>query len=623
MRNLTLTILMILIMPQIVNAVTVGAVNDGECDYNSIQAAIDGEAEFTVIRVASGFSVNNRIEYNENLFINKSHTFFGGYADCFTANANILVENPPKVNLKGTGNGAVIAINDTNAVFISKFEISGGNSAIGGGITFTNTLLQLIDSIVHHNTSTTFGGGIYSIHHETSSNATQLSLFNTLVIDNTATDGGGGIYCKSGRILADINSGVSANQATSTNADGGGLYLESCDMDFSGGTIKTFNTMDLTSYKGISNNSASRHGGGIYAISSLLKLFGSSEDIDPQSMSSFIGSPVSITRNTADSNRNDIGNGGGVYVIGQIFFTTVLEVRLGKVQFNSANKGGAFYLGENTVFKMLRDDPLNNDFTVCWSNRCSVLTNNSAENLGGAIFSENGSNIEIGQSYITDNRATFGTFLAIDSTDSETDVNLFHNFIYHNGRDGLGGFSDQSVFNISNNSSSTLFNFTDVTIKLNTIVDNHVTNSVFSLLGTNNNLKVYSSILHDPSSPMIGNLTGTGSTALFDCVNTNETTSISSGYAVLTRENIDDPGFNIRNYDYHLALGSQMVDFCDDALTGADFTLTKDIDNEVTPVDLPGSQAVHGNWDLGADESYVGPNDPPGDIIYIDSFDWN
>lgn len=603
--------------------VTVGSVNDAQCDYNTIQGAIDGEAEFEVIRIVSGLSVNNRIQYNENLILNKSHTLFGGFSDCTNAANNTLLMNPLLINLMGTGSGTVITVNDTNAVFLDKFEISGGNGVLGGGISFNNALLQLKDSIVHSNTATQFGGGVYAIHNANSINSTELKMVNSKILDNSSGMGGGGIYCKAGEILIDETSGVFRNQATAIDADGGGLYLEHCDLLSFAGTNKTLNLENIQIHKGISHNSASRHGGGIYATSTTIQLMGSRYESGPFVNNGIAEDPVSLNYNIADSDHNNTGNGGGVYIKGIFLSAASLEIHRGKVNNNSAYTGGAIYIGENTIFKMRRNRiPIVDEINLCWSDDCSVMSNNSAKYLGGAIFIEGGSDTTIGQTHITDNRANFGTVIALNSTDSSNAINMYQNFIYHNGRDGTDGFLDRSVFDIYNNSSSSLSNYSNISIKLNTITDNHATSSVFNMIGQNNNLTVLSSILHDPTTPLIGDLNGDFSTAIFDCIIANEMTSINVGFATLTRIEISDPGFEIRNYDYHIKPGATTVDYCDNSLTGTDQTLTSDIDDEPRAVDHPNASEFYGSWDLGADESLRSISEPR-DVIFIDSFDWD
>jgi len=561
----------------------------------------------------------------------ENHDIIGGYVDCAAAVSNTLEKNPPKVLLTGTGagNGPVITIKNTDHVSMYHFEITGGVGDLGSGVKITDAWVKLEDFIIYDNATTTNGGGINIIESFNPVHDAELFLNNTKIYNNLSLLDGGGIYCSKADIYADKDSGISVNRTIQADSNGGGLYLEYCKLRFFGGTNKAVDSIDIESYKGISNNSTTGHGGGIYALSSEVYLMGGHYNMGEFNNLGFEGTPLNLNHNTADSDLNNDGNGGGVYVKGQLLGPASLEVHRGKVQFNSAYNGGAFYVGENTSFIMsksrltLPQEQVPHDHVdPCWSQKCNVLSHNSAKRLGGALYIEGGSNSIIGQTYITDNRANFGTVISLDSTDSNNDIHLYQNFIYHNGRDGMGDFLDRNVFEIYNNSPSPLSGFSSLNIELNTIVDNHTTSSVFKLKGANNHLKVLSSILDDHTTPQIGDLTGSTSSALFDCIIVNETASIGVSFATLTRIEVSDPGFEIRNYDYHIKPDSNAIDFCDDSLSGRTQLLTTDIDGQSRPVDDTHVTEFYGSWDLGADEGYQWPIDQR-DTIFIDSFDWD
>ena len=65
----------------------------------------------------------------------------------------------------------------------------------------------------------------------------------------------------------------------------------------------------------------------------------------------------------------------------------------------------------------------------------------------------------------------------------------------------------------------------------------------------------------------LGDLFGAFSSAEFDCVNANEPHQSVLLYATLTRISADNPGFIVRNYDYHLKPTSAMKDYCDNSRT--------------------------------------------------------
>ncbi|MHC5825944.1 MAG: choice-of-anchor Q domain-containing protein, partial [Nostoc sp.] len=143
----------------------------------------------------------------------------------------------------------------------------------GGGI-YNGGILSLTKSSVSDNTATSSGGGIY--------NGGILSLTKSSVSGNTATSIGGGIYSEDD--LKVTNSTVSNNTANK----GGGIYNGGTFVIFSKGTGTLTNST-------VSGNKALEDGGGIYNFSSL----------------NLIDS--TITNNTADSNGDGVGNGGGVF----------------------------------------------------------------------------------------------------------------------------------------------------------------------------------------------------------------------------------------------------------------------------------------------------------------------
>jgi len=608
------TFLLVVYSNTIAYTITVGSISDNTCNYNSIQAAINASVDYTHIGIASGSSTN-RISYNEQLLITKPITLVGGFIDCQDASQAInppTETNIPLVNLIGsTGNKASIEINHAD-VFIHNFEISGGNNSIhGGGLrAIGNDLLVLKNLFIHNNTSTTKGGGIFL-------NGTTLKLIDTHVIANTAYLDGGGIYCQfDGKVILQKNSGISFNQSSGSNTNGGGIYLNECELLIFSGTDKNVNPSDINSYNGISNNNATGHGGGIFAYKSKVELMGGKYISGIHTGFGTIDTPINLNNNQANSDNDNYGNGGGIYFNSISSFLATLDIHQAKIENNSAYSGGAIYLGENSTFNMRRNlypYPLTHD-TNCWSNKCSTLSRNKASYLGGAIYIAGVNNAKIIQTHITDNRANYGTVIAVEAIQQYNTIELTHNFIYHNGRDGVGGFLDRTVFDIYSSSARWI----DLIIKHNTITDNHATNSVIALLGQNNTLKVFSSILYDSSSPQIGELLSLNSSSEFDCVNINETTSIAS--ASLTRMNVGDPKFNVRNYDYHISANSPAIDYCDDSKIGTYPTIVSvDIDNIDGIKDVIGVTDLYGPWDLGADENYYGY---PLDVIYIDSFDW-
>jgi predicted outer membrane repeat protein len=598
------------------NFVVVGAVSESGCDFNSIQAAVDGLGPGqNWIRVSTHF---DQAAYYENVVIDgKSLVLWGGYESCSDAQSGINYSSNPNTYVNGGNNGPTFKLINGARVDIYDFEITGGHGVLGGGIEAINSSIRVLRSEVHSNAAVS-GGGIY-VAYDTppgQNDPTTFELRDSVVIGNVASHGGGGIYCSNGKGLIDGNSGVSANQATGTNADGGGLYLSFCDVEFFGGTNSQANPIDVHSYNGMRQNTANRHGGGAMVVSSSLHMFGAEHDYGQSGTFGSNLTPMNIQDNVADADGNFSGNGGGIYAIGQMFGPTFIIIENGLVSNNTAHNGGAVYTGFNTSLKVENFGGFVSAVDPCWSTECSVVKGNKASNGGGAFFVEGGSTFNMHQTHVFENRADFGSVLSIDSTQADTTAYLAQNLIYHNGRGGVGGYADASTFNFYNNSGVIDQIVSNTRMLHNTIADNHNTQSMLVTNGVHIFLDVLSSILNDSSTPKIGDFYSIASQYTFDCVNTNNSASLASPYTTQSRMDSSDPGFVVRNYDYHLKHRSAVEDYCDDSQHNAQDE-TNDIDNDTRAVDNTGYQDLYGAWDLGADE-VLGPSD----VIFIDRFDW-
>ncbi|MEH2244442.1 beta strand repeat-containing protein [Nostoc sp.] len=165
-------------------------------------------------------------------------------------------------------------INNKGTLKLTNTNVSGNTATSNGGGIANQGILSLTKSSVFDNTATSSGGGIYS---EGILNLTKSSVYN-----NTTTSIGGGIYSEGDFKLT--NSIVSNNTAN----NGAGIYNGGDEIPFNVGTATLTNST-------VSGNKALEDGGGIYNFSNL----------------SIINS--TITNNIGDSNRDGVGNGGGVF----------------------------------------------------------------------------------------------------------------------------------------------------------------------------------------------------------------------------------------------------------------------------------------------------------------------
>ncbi|TDR20735.1 hypothetical protein [Marinicella litoralis] len=617
MRNLIVFICLLLGLSEVSyagnNYVVVGPASDPDCDFSTIQAAINGIAQTQGSILVS--SENGAASYNENIVIDgKALVIRGGYASCTNAQNDLYIQGDPNTYVDGGGNGPTFKLFNDARVDLYNFEITGGNGSLGGGIESINSIIRVLRSEVHSN-SGGYGGGIYVHHDNIPSAGSTFEVRDSVVAGNNAVFAGGGVYCSNGRGLIDENSGISANQASGVNGDGGGMFLSFCDIDFYGGTTKAAFPSDWSSYNGIKQNSANRNGGGIFAVSSLVNLFGAEHDFGQLGIYGTNSTPMNIQDNVADADNDLNGSGGGIYLLGQMLSPASVIIENGLIENNRAYNGGVIYQGFNSIAKIWNFVNVT-DNNPCWSEECSVIKNNTATNSGGVIHAEGGSSLSIRQSHLSDNRADYGSVISLDGTLGEINASLSQNLIVHNGRDGVGEYSDLSSFNLYNNSAVIEQIQTNITMSHNTIADNHNTQGVIVTNGVHINLGVFSSILSDHDTPKIGDFFSIASDYDFDCVNTNNSSSLDSAYTTRTRMDSSFPGFVSRNYDYRIKQAAATEDFCDDSLLPMGEP-TRDLENKYRPHDNLNYIDLYGSWDLGAYEVIEA-----SDVIFIDKFDW-
>ncbi len=249
----------------------------------------------------------------------------------------------------------VFHITGAFAIQISGVTITGGNVSgaldFGGGIANSGTL-TLTNSVVTNNTAFFSGGGV--------GNLGLAMVTNSTISNNTATTGvGGGI--SNNNILDISNSLISGNQALSGVSDGGGVAnngtativdsaITGNDSGDDGGGLRNFATMTLTNstmsantaatYGGgiankgsltvtastVSGNTALHDGGGFYheqGTMTLTNVTVSGNFAHDNGGGIYVNSLVTsvdlnnitITANTADSDSNGTGSGGGLAAV--------------------------------------------------------------------------------------------------------------------------------------------------------------------------------------------------------------------------------------------------------------------------------------------------------------------
>ena len=217
----------------------------------------------------------------------------------------IRPEDPEAVvEIDAMGLDRVFEVFDGVNLTLERITVRGGNVVGFGGGIFSQqptSEIRLDRSKVTNNLSTLFGGGIYS--------EGSLWLVDSSVASNDSAFGGG-VYMGTASPLNLLRSDLAANDSTS---DGGGanlLVLEATESS-------------------INNNDADRHGGGLFfrnegtgadvsrLINSGVVENGSEEDgggiyfDSPGTLDLF---NATVAWNAADTDEDDVGNGGGILV---------------------------------------------------------------------------------------------------------------------------------------------------------------------------------------------------------------------------------------------------------------------------------------------------------------------
>ncbi|MFH9968771.1 hypothetical protein ACH4PR_47085 [Streptomyces mirabilis] len=228
----------------------------------------------------------------------------------YTANDGL----PPitqRITIKGngatiqrdTGNFRIFEVDAPHGNLTAyDLTIKGGNlatsGAYGAGVYVQRgAKLLLVDSTVTGNTNTDRGGGI--------ANFGRTTLTHTTVTDNSTNQYGGGIYSV-GKLSIDKNSRLNTNHAAQR---GGALQLD-------GGTAK----IDHTTIHGNSTTSSNSFGGGVYVESAEIELDDST-----------------ITNNTT------VRNGGGLYNDGKAVLRGLRIEGNSTTSSNNSAGGGGLY----------------------------------------------------------------------------------------------------------------------------------------------------------------------------------------------------------------------------------------------------------------------------------------
>lgn len=561
---------------------TVGA--DNFCDFNSVQDAIDSNAD--EVRIATNMIYTEKLTLTDREIILR-----GGFTSCTQANNNNQSPNRSIIDHTGLNLGAIIAISGSNqrsTIVLESLRLTGAASS-GIETTAADAEIVLNNMRIDNNHLTTgaAGGGIAAF-----SGDTDFILIDSIISENSA-EFGGGILCSGTNVSFYISgdSGVSQNMATgivpnSNSGHGGGLFVtDGCELIMYSGTQIT-NAQTLI---GISGNLANEDGGGIY-VSQGASVFLSGHRSSPNSGVDFFGDdskPVNLNNNIADSTNSGKG-GGGAFITGTDSF---LIITGGLIKDNASTNGGGVFTQNDATLYVTRLE------NKCWdSDRCVFFQNNIARNNGngGAIYNLL-SRILITNSYFEDNQAGLGT--AIYAKHSSTANNRIDVSIFNHNSNPANGLNDKHVISLEGSGMD---------ISHSTFADNDVDEAVIGL-DINSALRLVTSIIHEATGLVATKLSS--NSIIAGCVMVHNTTNIPLSLQA-------DPEFVDRNNrDYHLNPNlSPAIDMCSDFAV----SVFRDIDFNERHWDYPNVDNTFGGLpmsysDAGADEVY--------DIIFENGFE--
>ncbi|VAW32923.1 hypothetical protein MNBD_GAMMA01-1158 [hydrothermal vent metagenome] len=564
----------------------------GFCIYNDIQDAID-LANLNPF-VDYEIRVTNEFTRFENLTITRDLTIKGGYSNCGLAQLDSRLDANRTVVDAGAVGSAVNISGSVNNFNMSGFTLSNAAGATGGAVVISSADAEI--NFEQMNISTNagdFGGGIFM-------NAANISLIlsNTLVDNNTALTGGG-IYClNSGFISLRNNSGILGNQANGAGVElgnGGGIYSSGCTISLASGQ----GAVGAFSLVGVSSNFATNSGGGVFMNGGWLNTAYADDMV------------INIDNNVANSDMDDIGDGGGVFLMNDAVITLSKMYFANNTVFNG--NGGALFMDNsrynaNSFWFLGYDDCILDGYA-----ECNLFINNRAVgggfNLGGAIYMQNNSagfnvNSSLRARFIN-NRADGAAAIAVYSGST---LNVQNSYFIGNGNNGADDTSDFNVIRVVGAGS-------EIDVSFSTLANNH--NAYTFALLSGGQVSLSNSIVYEQTA---------GNDVVFPTDNEQFSIicnlfheGVTPGPLPIKFNNsliTTNPGFvNPANDNYQLRFDSPAIDRCGTLGISSDIEIRMDLDTDIRPIDIPNlsNGLGAGAYDAGADEY--------NDVIFANDFE--
>jgi predicted outer membrane repeat protein len=558
--------------------VFVGPASDPDCDYHTIQDAIDAWAASSSTDFLDVYIANSQAYPATAITIptpaaSSGIGLNGSQAGCHLAAAS------GRAVLDGNGNGnmPVITIDGTQAgdarrfeVNLNQLDITGGHHVAGngGGVRLSGNATATIFETDIHGNSALNGGGV-------AVEATAAGVPNLIMVgnqaaaavqNNHATEDGGGMYCIDASLYCDRYCLVAGNTA---GGNGGGVAQQACST-----AIYPSNSSGTPDPNvGLRANTAAGDGGGAWVSGGYFSLGGSA--------------PL---RHAPVAGNIAGGNGGGMYYTGLGSSSNVQRA----VQFDDNQAGvdgGALYA--DSGFLQL-DASLTGG---CGGDvdGCARFRGNHADGIGGALALSGTANALMWNVMFADNDAAHASVMQIGVGGAGATLIDTHVAGNHGAPELL-------------RSSGGYFDFRYVTI-----ADNGSDDSALIRFDAPGSFAAANSLLYDANGASSGLVVAapTGTTYYIDCVLVHEDSELA-GQANVTNLIVADPQWDASGW-YPAGLyvpgpDSPAVDAC-----GPGPGTIPDLLGVARPQDLPKPDGA-GQYDMGAIERLP-------DRIFADGFE--
>jgi CSLREA domain-containing protein len=246
--------------------------NDGDCSLREAVLAANGDTAVDACTAGSGDDVITLPPGTYTLTLAGAGEDAAQTGD-LDLTGNVTINGAGQSSTIIDGSGADRIFDVQSVAQISGVTLQNGSAPSGAGINVAfSGQLTLSSSRITGSTATGGGGGIFA--------SGTLTMTHSR-IDGNSGNGGGGLLVSFNPVIV-TNSEISGNHS---DGAGGGIY--------SSGTLAVINST-------LSGNNANRDGGGLFVVESQNnELYN-----------------VTISANTADADGDDVGDGGGVRILG-------------------------------------------------------------------------------------------------------------------------------------------------------------------------------------------------------------------------------------------------------------------------------------------------------------------